>query len=90
LVSGILFSYVSEFTLLDKSEIGCSLQEPSEEEREETGCGEEEECAIACLAHCGEHIRNCTSNDQVEELNIVSVEFMLVLGEETNPLSCST
>jgi hypothetical protein len=73
LVSGILFNYVSESVSLEKPEMGCSLQEPSEEERKETGGGEEEECTIACFSHSSEHVWNCTSNDEVEKLDSMSV-----------------
>lgn len=45
------------------------LQEPGEDEREETSSGKEDEGTIACFAHCGEHVGHCTSYDEVEELD---------------------
>jgi hypothetical protein len=67
LVSGILFGRMMLVYLLDRNNwIGQNLQEPGEEEGEETGCGEEKECAIACLSHGGEHVWDCSSNNKVE------------------------
>jgi hypothetical protein len=53
---------------LGKRIVGWSLQEPGEEEGGEAGRGEEEESAVACLAHRGEHVRNRTSNYKIEKL----------------------
>jgi hypothetical protein len=86
----MLFEYVSESASKEWREVGGSLQEPGEEEGEETGGGEEEESAIACFSHRGEHVWNCTSNHEIKKLNIVSVRFILVFEEKTNPLSGST
>jgi hypothetical protein len=44
------------------------LQEPSEDEREETSSGKEDEGTIACFAHCGEHVGHCSSHHKIEEL----------------------